>query len=236
MPPPADPVLKPVRDTGHAAALALAALLLGACTTAPPSLEPPVQIPHTNEPPMTTPLAASPEAAAAPSLPPALPVLPRPPKPRTTDATTTVLAWADRAHTLGNTELIQEISRLNDLSDSQRSATTDLQLAIALGLTKVPSDLPRAQALVQKVQAASTDEAQALQPLARLIGARLAEQKRLEDLLDKQATQMRDQQRRLDQLNERLEAMRAIERSLTAPRPHGGANGVPAPTPRHPAP
>jgi len=229
-------VLKPVRDTGHAAALALAALLLGACTTAPPSLEPPVQIPHTNEPPMTTPLAASPEAAAAPSLLPALPVLPRPPKPRTTDATTTVLAWADRAHTLGNTELIQEISRLNDLSDSQRSATTDLQLAIALGLTKVPSDLPRAQALVQKVQAASTDEAQALQPLARLIGARLAEQKRLEDLLDKQATQMRDQQRRLDQLNERLEAMRAIERSLTAPRPHGGANGVPAPTPRHPAP
>jgi len=228
--------LKPVRDTGHAAALALAALLLGACTTAPPSLEPPVQIPHTNEPPMTTPLAASPEAAAAPSLLPALPVLPRPPKPRTTDATTTVLAWADRAHTLGNTELIQEISRLNDLSDSQRSATTDLQLAIALGLTKVPSDLPRAQALVQKVQAASTDEAQALQPLARLIGARLAEQKRLEDLLDKQATQMRDQQRRLDQLNERLEAMRAIERSLTAPRPHGGANGVPAPTPRHPAP
>ena len=231
MPPPADPVLKPVRDAGHAAALALAALLLGACTTAPPSLEPPVQTARTNEPPMTAPMAASPDAAA-PSLLPALPVLPRPPKPRTPDATATVLAWADRAHTLGNTELIQEISRLNDLPDSQRSATTDLQLAIALGLTKVPSDLPRAQALVQKVQAASTDEAQALQPLARLIGARLAEQKRLEELLDKQATQMRDQQRRLDQLNERLEAMRAIERSLLAPRSNGGTNGHSTPATR----
>ena len=96
----------------------------------------------------------------------------------------------------------------------------------------MPSDLPRAQALVQKVQAASTDEAQALQPLARLIGARLAEQKRLEELLDKQATQMRDQQRRLDQLNERLEAMRAIERSLLAPRSNGGANGHSTPATR----
>ena len=43
---------------------------------------------------------------------------------------------------------------------------------------------------------------------------------------------MRDQQRRLDQLNERLEAMRAIERSLLATRSNGGANGHSTPATR----
>ena len=40
------------------------------------------------------------------------------------------------------------------------------------------------------------------------------EQRKLEEALDRQAQQLREQQRRIEQLNERLEAMRAIERSL----------------------
>ena len=85
---------------------------------------------------------------------------------------------------------------------------------------------------MQKLLANQTEDARALHPLARLVAARLAEQKRVEDQLERQNQQLRDQQRRIDQLNERLEAMRAIERSLLAPRSNGGANGHSAPVTR----
>ena len=51
------------------------------------------------------------------------------------------------------------------------------------------------------------------------------EQRRLEDSLERQSQQLREHQRRIDQLNERLEAMRAIERSLTT-RPPAAPNGT----------
>ena len=54
-----------------------------------------------------------------------------------------------------------------------------------------------------------------LKPLARLLAARLLDQRRLEDGVERQSQQLRDSQRRIEVLNERLEAMRAIERSLT---------------------
>jgi hypothetical protein len=56
----------------------------------------------------------------------------------------------------------------------------------------------------------------------------MAEQRRLEDQLEKGAAQRRDQQRTLQQLNEKLEALKAIERSMTARPP--GANPLPAAT------
>ena len=59
-------------------------------------------------------------------------------------------------------------------------------------------------------------------------GDPLGEQRRLEDLLDKQTQQTREVQRRLDQTNERLEALKAIERSLTSRPPAPKASG---PTP-----
>ena len=69
---------------------------------------------------------------------------------------------------------------------------------------------------VQMNLAKARAEAQALHPLARLLATRYTEQRRLEDLLDKQTQQLRDVQRRLDQTNDRLEALKAIERSLTS--------------------
>lgn len=134
--------------------------------------------------------------------------------PKTPDGPAQVLAWADRVRSLSTPDLSLEISRIAEPPDAPRSPTAELQLAIGLGQTHLPSDLPRALASLQKVLADPGDEARALHPLARLVAARLAEQKRVEDQLEKQNQQLRDQQRRLDQLNERLEAMRAIERSM----------------------
>lgn len=205
------------------AACALLALLLAACGTIEPApATPPLQTAMTDATMQSSPAQIPAEVAPAPlSVVQATPIPPRAP-----GATTQMLAWADRTRALPSTELSLEITRLLDIPDSQRVPANDLQLAIALGQTHLASDLPRAQAAVQKLLTNQTEEARALHPLARLVAARLAEQKRVEEQLDKQNQQLRDQQRRIDQLNDRLEAMRAIERSLTT-RP--GTNGTAAP-------
>ncbi len=63
-------------------------------------------------------------------------------------------------------------------------------------------------------------------------------QRRLEEQLERQTQQLREAQRRNDQLNERLEAVRAIERSLTTrPAPPAAAQASPpGSSPQRPAP
>ena len=132
-----------------------------------------------------------------------------------------LLSYADRVRMMSIGELAAEVARLNEQSDATRSPYGDLQLAVALGQTRQPQDLQRAIGVLQRLAGATSDEARRLQPMGRLIAARYLEQRRVEDLLDKQNQAMRDTQRRMDQLNERLEAVRAIERSLT--RSNGSA-------------
>lgn len=160
--------------------------------------------------------AAMPAVAAVPTPTTVVPVLiPEPAAP--------VLAYADRIRNLAGPELAQEIARLNDTA----APADQLRLAIALVQTRQLYDLARAQDLLQKVLANNEAEVQKLHPLARLLAARYAEQRRAEDLLDRQGQQLRDTQRRLEQTNEKLEALKEIERSLTS-RPAGAA--APAPS------
>lgn len=187
-----------------------APLLLVACgTTATTSVVPPLQTAATNATMQTTPAPSPVEVTPVPAAESVAPISLRAP-----GALSQMLLWADHTRALPSTELSLEITRLIEIPDAQRVPANDLQLAIALGQTHLASDIPRAQAALQKLLSNQTEDARALHPLARLVAARLAEQKRVEDQLDKQNQQIRDQQRRLDQLNERLEAMRAIERSM----------------------
>ena len=126
-----------------------------------------------------------------------------------------LLTYADRVRMMSIGELAAEVARLNEQPDATRSPYGDLQLAVALGQTRQPQDLQRAINVLQRLAGATSEEARRLQPMGRLITARYLEQRRVEDLLDKQNQAMRDTQRRMDLLNERLEAVRAIERSLT---------------------
>jgi DNA repair ATPase RecN len=115
-------------------------------------------------------------------------------------------------------ELAKEIARLGEAEDA--TPETPLLLATALAQTRQAVDTARALGLVQRVLGNTSPAAQPLHPLARLLEARLLQQRRLEDQLDRQTQQLRDTQRRNDQLSERLEAVRAIERSLsTRPAP-----------------
>ncbi len=89
-----------------------------------------------------------------------------------------------------------------------------LRLAIVLGQIRPGADLARAQQLAQQVVGSAQPEAQPIKPLARLLAARFGEQRRLEEQLERAEQQLRDQRQRLARATQRLEAVRAIERSL----------------------
>lgn len=185
----------------------LATLLLTACA------QPVVR-------PVPTPV---PEAAPAP---PPLPVVivepgpPLPPPPQDL-AARRLLAWHERLRTLPPAELAREQARLQNPAGPAEV----LELALLMSQVRAPGDLQRALALLDPLV---RDNGSPLGPLARLLQSRLSEQRRLEEVAERQAQQIREQQRRIEQLGQQIEQLRAIERSLGA-RPPPAAS---APAPR----
>ena len=187
------------------------------------------------------PPAAKPAAAAAAAVPPPVYVMPveaEPLAPATQPALAFVplglgpvdamLLYADKLRPLGAPELAAELARLGDPGDTP---TVQMQAALVLAQTRVPADLARAVGLLQRVVANASPEARPLQPLARTLAARYLEQRRVEDDRDRQVQQLRESQRRIDQLNDRIEALRAIERSFARPANALPANGAKSATP-----
>lgn len=136
------------------------------------------------------------------------------------DTVAQLLQHADRVRGLQGAELAQEIARLNDPG----APADQLRLAMALSQTRQLYDLVRAQELLQRVLANPTQEARELHVLARLLVARYAEQRRLEDQLERQNQQVRELQRRLGDTQDKLDALREIERSLTSRPPAAPAS------------
>ncbi|MES2484054.1 MAG: hypothetical protein V4609_18865 [Pseudomonadota bacterium] len=187
--------------------------LLAACATSlPPATAPsPSPPPAIASAPAPAAPATAPPAAAAPMLPTPAPAS-APAVPTARPLVAEALAWADRLRTLSNGELAAEITRL-----SAPGATPLQQLTLALALLQLPSPAEgaRAATLLQGVIANPSDDARPLHPLARQVAAQYAQQqRRLEEQLERQSLQLREAQRRIDQLTERLEALRAIERSM----------------------
>lgn len=94
-----------------------------------------------------------------------------------------------------------------------------MQQAIHAGQSR-PPDLLRASNLLEIVMKSTHPHAANLAPLARLLHDQYGERLRLEQ-------QLREAQRRADQLQEKIDALSAIERSLPArtspPAPRSGA-------------
>ena len=193
-----------------ASGISLSTAVLAACATGTA-----LKISHE-----AAPRTAAPPAAAADSAVPAKPISPSAPPASASpslasEAVLRVLAYADRVRTMSGAELGQEITRLGHAY----IPADQLQLALLLSQLHQTPELIRAQELLTRLLANTDAEALPLHPLARLLAARYGEQRRLEDQLEKQNQQTRDVQRRLDQTNERLEALKAIERSLTSRSP-----------------
>ncbi|KON82284.2 permease [Azoarcus sp. PA01] len=110
------------------------------------------------------------------------------------------------------------------------------QLLQAIALARPPgSNVPRALALLEVVEASARPEAVALRPLARLLADQFAEQRRLETAarsltrqLEHTGQHLKESRRHARQLEEKIEALTEIERTLPE-RP--AAHAAPPPPP-----
>jgi len=191
--PPTETPPKPARAApGLVAALAaLAALSLAGCAVPKPVPPPPPP------PPVVAPVVRC-----------------DPPREAQDLAARHLLATEDRYSALNTADLTAEAARSID------GATVEQQMdqALALSMTHGAGDLGRAQGLLDQVLHNNAPQADPWRSLARLLAYRLAEQKRAEDAAERGAQQLRDaqrdNQRKLDDVNAKLEALKAIERSL----------------------
>jgi hypothetical protein len=191
--------------------LAFCALGLSACLPLQPAPPPP----------------APPASAPAPA--PVVIAVPAPAQPDPADvAMRRLLAYHDQLRQMSAGDLANEITRLNAVvAVNANAAPADavLELSLALALQHNGGDVARALGLLEQLARSPAPELQPLQPLVRMLLGRVAEQRRLEDLLAREVAQRREQQRNLQQLNEKLEALKAIERSMTTRPP--GVTGTP---------
>jgi hypothetical protein len=203
----------PARRLSAALASTLMCTLAGCVTLPPPPVEAPA--PQPAPAPVVVPVAP----------PPAAPPTPAPDPAALADAAARrLLAFHERLRESGPVDLAREQARIGDAPDQPALA---LELALLLAQRQQPGDVARALALVEPLTRAAAPAP--WQAPARLLHARLAEQRKLEEQVEKQGAQLRDQQRRLEQLAAQLEALKAIERSLNNSRPTPPA---PVPTPR----
>ena len=230
----------PVRDSAPprgrlrlraAACAALGALWLAACA-----------LPHPPPPPPAPP-AAAPEPSVPPPAPP--PQAARGPSEQVGAADVVarhLLSYHERLRQMSNGDVAAEIARLSaqvSSADSPASPDDVMALALALAQQHNPGDLARASSLMEPLLQETLPEPP-WQPMARLLAGSIVEQRRLEDQVDKMMAQRRDTQRAIQQLTEKLEALKAIERSMTAHPPgapgSGAAGGDAAAPPASPVP
>jgi len=99
----------------------------------------------------------------------------------------------------------------------------DAQIRLALLLAQVKGnsgDLGRAQGVLETLLKSTDEAARALHPLARMLAEQLTERQRLENLIERQGAQLKESQRKVQELQEKIERLAEIERSLpSATRP-----------------
>ncbi|WP_343732373.1 hypothetical protein [Duganella sp.] len=156
---------------------------------------------------LNSPLPADP--APAPPPPPVVEVIQAPPPPP--DEVGPLLSYHQSLRRMSQGELLKELS---GLGLQQRSPRVAIQMGMALMLTRGGGDLARAQALLDSVATSAEVEAAPFRPLAQMLSANCAEMRRLYEHADRLAAQQKDNQRRIEQLNEMLEGLKTIERTL----------------------
>ncbi|MFZ6645473.1 hypothetical protein ACO0LO_07145 [Undibacterium sp. TJN25] len=153
---------------------------------------------------------------AAEAAPPVILVQPAPVPASSSSETEDLLAYFQRVRLLPSAELPRLMADLNVLA---KTPHREVQRAILFGFMRGSGDLARAMAALDGVVKSSDAEAEHLKPLAYFLSANYSEWRRLDEAADKQSQQLKDAQRRADQLSQKLEDLKAIERQLpTRPR------------------
>lgn len=114
---------------------------------------------------------------------------------------------------------------LADLNLQPNSAQIAIKKAMLLATLRGNGDLLRAQNLLDQLLKSTEHDAERLKPLAYLLNTQYGEWRRLDDSVEKLNQQVHEEQRRAEQLSDKLEALKNIERTLPA-RP--GAAPAPA--------
>lgn len=182
-------------------------LALSACGSITPALQ-------------VAPSASTPASAPTPTPIVTLVPVPAPPSP-SEEAGHLLLRWQDALRQAAPETLPPLAARL---ASEPATPSGMVHLALVWLHTHTPGDAARAltqlEGLANSANTATDPAAAAWADWLPLLSARAAEQKRLEEQITRQTQQLRDNQRRIDQLTEQLEALKAIERSL-APRSMG---------------
>jgi hypothetical protein len=104
---------------------------------------------------------------------------------------------------------------------------TQVRTAMVLGHPRGQQDFTKALALLEGVLKSTDPAALGLHPLARLLADNYAERQKLETQLEKQGQLLKDSQRKAVELQEKIDSLAEIERTLPqrprATRSGGGA-------------
>ena len=152
-----------------------------------------------------------PKPAPAPEPPPPAPVVERAPPPPPLDEVGPLLNYHQSLRRMSQGELLKELSGLTQQPRSPRLA---MQMGMVLMLTRGGGDLARAQTLFDGVGNSTDSDAAAFKALALVLSSNCAEARRLAEHVDRLAAQQKDNQRRIDQLNDMVEGLKNIERTL----------------------
>ena len=95
---------------------------------------------------------------------------------------------------------------------------TQVRMAMLLGHPRVQQDLGKALTLLDGVLKSNDPAAVPFHPLARQVADNYLERVKLEGQLEKQGQQLKDSQRKTSELQDKLDSLADIERTLT-PRP-----------------
>ncbi len=160
-------------------------------------------------------------ASAPPAPPPAAPPAPVA-CPVTISVTDEALGFYRATKQMHGADLAKEMASLAGAPEQPLIA---IKKAFILAAMRGNGDLARAQVQLDSIINANTPDAQALKPLAQLLAASYAQQRHQNEHADRLAQQLKESQRRTDQLNDTLERLKTIELALPA-RP--GSTGTSA--------
>lgn len=104
------------------------------------------------------------------------------------------------------------------LSAVPQTPYTQIRMAMLLGHPRVQQDLGKALGLLDGILKSSDPAALPFHPLARLLADNYLERTKLEGQQEKQGLQLKESQRKVVELQEKLDSLADIERTLT-PRP-----------------
>src|SRR6185312_10483706 len=160
--------------------------------------------------------AAQPQAAPA-ATPPVIVVAPPPPSPPPAEDEQMIVLLADlqRFGTMQNDELKRELSAASQTFARQRTDINRVRLAVLYTLVRSsPQDDQRALQLFENV-AKSAPASSPIRHLAAVLQAQVVERQRA----------VHDEQQKADAAIQKLEALRAMERSLLRDRVRSGGGG-----------